>query len=48
MSLQRKIERNNLKKAWKKHNEGVAKRHRADFKGFWHWYKEKKGGKLNG
>lgn len=44
MSLQRKIERNQLKKQWKEHNKGVAKRYRSDFKGFWNWFQKKKRG----
>lgn len=40
MSLQRKIERNQLKE----HNKGVAKRYRSDFKGFWNWFQKKKRG----
>lgn len=44
MSLQRKIERTQLKKQWKEHNQGVAKRYRADFKGFWNWYQKRKRG----
>ena len=35
MSLQRKIERNQLKKQWKDHNKGVTKRYRSEFRGFW-------------
>lgn len=44
MSLQRKIERNQLKQQWKEHNEGVPKKQRADFKGFWNWYQKRKRG----
>ena len=44
MSLQRKIERNQLKKQWKEHNEGVSKKQRSEFKGFWKWYQKKKRG----
>lgn len=40
MSLQRKIERTQLKKQWKEHNKGVAKRYRS--KGFWNWYQKRK------
>lgn len=29
MSFQRKIERNQLKKQWKEHNKGIAKRYRS-------------------
>lgn len=44
MSLQRKVERNQLKKQWKEHNKGVAKRYRSDFKGFWKWFQKRKRG----
>ena len=44
MSLQRKIERNQLKKQWKEHNEEVPKKQRPEFKGFWKWYQKKKRG----
>lgn len=46
MSLQRKIERNLLKQQWKEHNKGVAKKYRADYKGFWNWYQKKKRGEV--
>jgi hypothetical protein len=48
MSLQRKIERNNLKKRWKEHNEGVSKKYRTSFSSYWKtWnsYKKNRGGK---
>lgn len=41
MGFQRKRERNELKQQWKEHNKGVAKRYRADFKGFWKWFKKR-------
>ena len=41
-SLERKIERNQLKKQWKEHNEGVPKKQRAEFKGFWKWFQKTK------
>lgn len=44
MSFQRKIERNQLKKQWKDHNKGVAKRYRSELKGFWKWFQKKKRG----
>ena len=44
MSLQRKVERNQLKKQWKEHNEGVPKKQRAEFREFWNWYQKKKRG----
>ena len=44
MSFQRKIERNQLKKQWKDHNKGVAKRYRSEFRGFWKWFQKKKRG----
>ena len=44
MSLQRKIERTQLKKQWKEHNQEVEKRYRADFKGFYNWYQKRKRG----
>lgn len=48
MSIQRKMERNNLKKKWKEHNEGVEKRYRTSFSSYWKaWnnYKKNRGGK---
>ena len=46
--IQRKMERNNLKKKWKEHNEGVEKRYRTSFSSYWKaWnnYKKNRGGK---
>ena len=42
MSLQRKIERNQLKKQWKEHNEEVPKKQKTEFKEFWKWYQNTK------
>ena len=42
MSFQRKIERTQLKRQFKEHNQGVAKKHRTEFKDFWKWYQKKK------
>lgn len=44
MSFQRKIERNQLKQQWKEHNQGVAKKYRPEFKGFWAWFQKRKRG----
>ncbi len=44
MSLQRKIERTQLKKQFKKHNEGVTKKYRTEFRDFWKWFQKRKRG----
>ena len=44
MSLQRKIERTQLKQQWKEHNKGIAKRYRSDFKRFWSCFQKRKRG----
>lgn len=35
MSLERKITRNQLKKRFKEHNEGVEKKYRTSFSNYW-------------
>lgn len=44
MSLQRKVQRTQLKQQWKKHNKGIAKRYRTSFKDFWKWFQKRKRG----
>jgi hypothetical protein len=44
MSLQRKIERTQLKRQFKEHNKGVSKRYRTKFTDFWKWYQKRKRG----
>ncbi len=44
MSLTRTIERTQLKRQWKEHNEKVPKKQRTEFKSFWNWYQKKKRG----
>lgn len=42
MSLERKIARTQLKKQFKEHNKGVAKKYRTKFSDFWKWYQRKR------
>lgn len=44
MSLQRKVQRTQLKQQWKNHNKGIAKRYRTPFKDFWKWFQKRKRG----
>ena len=44
MGLQRKIERNQLKRKFKDHNKGVEKKYRTKFRDFWKWYQKRKRG----
>jgi len=49
MSFRRKVERNQLKKRFKEHNEGVSKKHRTSFSSYWkswnNFYKKRRGNK---
>jgi len=42
MSFERKLERTQLKGAWKRHNEGVSKKHRTSFSDFWKSFRKYK------